>query len=350
MKEMSFDELKEALKYVRRLLLTIIIDRSGARLKELKPLLKETTREIDYNIELMLSSGSQVEEKTQAALQEIKVIWDAFQKTRDEEIIPALHKGNFDYATKLASGIQEERYRQFISIAELVDFSHSLEAMLKQKTKTIRDIFFVFVRLFTDLMELFDAQIGGHCKRVSAMSKGLAEKIGLEGPEVDLIEAASNLHTIGLLGVPRALFYKDEKDLNKKEKDLLRNSPVLAQEFLSSIDTLKQAGLIIRGHMERYDGTGYPDGLKKDEIQIGSRILAVCKYYDQVVHSTEKPMKRDDAIELLQDESGNMLDPKVVNSFVEFKTEKIINDVSLNSIDRMRQRSRRKIKVCKEAV
>lgn len=317
-KEMSFDELKEALKYVRRLLLTIIIDRSGERLKELQPILKKTTILIDENIALMLSKDSQVEEKTQAALHEIKEIWGAFQKTRDEEILPALREGRFDDAIKLASGVQEERYRQFISIAELVDFSQSLENMLEQKTKDIRNNIFVFVRLFTDLMELFDSHLGGHCKRVSVMAKSLAEKVGLERKDVDLIEAASNLHTIGLIGVPRVVFHTEEKDLNKREKALLRNSPVLAQELLSSIDILKQAGVIIRGHMERYDGTGYPDGLKGEEIHIGARILAVCKFYDTLRYRTNHPLHRQDAIEHLKSESGHMLDPNVVDSFVQF--------------------------------
>ncbi|MEE9524244.1 MAG: GGDEF domain-containing protein [Thermodesulfovibrionales bacterium] len=129
MEEMRFYEFKGELKEVRRLLLTMTLDRSGERLKELEASLMETTSVIDNSIARMLNDGSQVEEKIRAVVLEIKDIWEAFKKTRDEEILPALHEGRFDDATKLASGVQEERYRKFISIAELVDLSQSLERM-----------------------------------------------------------------------------------------------------------------------------------------------------------------------------------------------------------------------------
>lgn len=318
MSDIRLYELKEGLQEVRRLLVTMVMDRSGASTTDLMPALMETTRGIEDNIAAILSKSAEVQPRIRTAVKEISEIWEAFRETRDEEIIPALRDGRFDEATKIAAGVQEERYKEFISIVELVDLSQGLERAVSEQTREIRENFFVFVRLFTDLMELFDAAVGGHCKRIAVMARGLAEKMGLSLNDAELIEAAANLHTIGLIGLPRNIFHKSVKSLTERERALLRHNPVLSQRLLSSIDILKQAGLIIRSHMEHYDGTGFPDGLRREEIPMGAKILAVCKLYETLRHREENPLLRLDAIAVVQRESGKSLDPEVVNSFVEF--------------------------------
>lgn len=318
MSDIRLYELKEGLQEVRRLLVTMVMDRSGASTTDLMPALMETTRGIEDNIAAILSKSAEVQPRIRTAVKEISEIWEAFRETRDEEIIPALRDGRFDEATKIAAGVQEERYKEFISIVELVDLSQGLERAVSEQTREIRENFFVFVRLFTDLMELFDATVGGHCKRIAVMARGLAEKMGLSLNDAELIEAAANLHTIGLIGLPRNIFHKSVKSLTERERALLRHNPVLSQRLLSSIDILKQAGLIIRSHMEHYDGTGFPDGLRREEIPMGAKILAVCKLYETLRHREENPLLRLDAIAVVQRESGKSLDPEVVNSFVEF--------------------------------
>ncbi len=318
MSDMRLYELKEGLQEVRRLLVTMVLDRSGARTIDLMPALTETTTTIDARIKDMLHEGAEVQPKIRSAVLEIKEIWEDFRKTRDEQIIPALKEGRYDDATRIASGIQEKRYREFISIAELVDLNQELERAVSEQTREIRENFFVFIRLFTDLTELFDASVGGHCKRIAVLARGLAEKMGLPLKDVELIEAAANLHTIGLIGLPRNIFHKKSRSLSERERALLRHNPVLSQSLLSSVDMLKQAGLIIRSHMERYDGTGFPDKLRREEINLGARILAVCKLYETVRHREDNPLLRLDAMAVVRRESGKGLDPEVVNSFVEF--------------------------------
>ncbi len=336
MGDMRLYELKEVFGEVRRLLVTMVLDKSGARTLELMPQLSEITESIDDKIAEMLKDGSAVQEEIRFAVLEIKEIWDAFRKTRDEEIIPALKAGRFDEARSVASGIQEERYREFLSIAELVDLSQGLESAVEKQTEVIRENFFAFIGLFTDLIELFDASLGGHCKRVAAMAKGIALKMELPERQIEMIEAAANLHTIGLIGMPREVFHKKSNALSERERTLLQHSPLLSQELLSSIDLLKEAGLIIRNHMERYDGTGFPEGLSRDEIHIGSRILALCRLYEMVTHREEHPLRRFDAIAYVREESGKALDPEVVNVFREFmeggKEDRLIQRISLADI------------------
>lgn len=202
--------------------------------------------------------------------------------------------------------------------AELVDLNHNLEAKVLEKTRKIRENFFSFVKIFADLMELYDPVIGGHNKRVAVMAKALAAEMGLDEQEVDLVEAAALLHSVGLIGVPRSILDKDEKSLSMNERAVLRHSPVLTQSLFSSIDTLRQVGILIRCHNERFDGGGYPDGLREEEIPLGSRIVAVCKLYDRMKHCEDGDPYLSNPLYCLSKESGKALDPEVVSSFIKF--------------------------------
>lgn len=210
--------------------------------------------------------------------------------------------------------LHELTARQNIELGEL---NRNLEAKVAEKTRKIRDNFFAFVRLFSDLMEIYDENVGGHSKRVAAIARGVALKFGFDAADVDLIESAALLHNIGLIGVPRDIIDKDEDYLNEDEKALLRHNPVLSQDLLRSMDTLRQVGIIIRSHTERYDGTGYPDGLRKDEIHIGSKIIAVCKLYDRL-RSGHKRMTQAEAVACLSAERSKGFDPEVIDVFAGF--------------------------------
>lgn len=204
--------------------------------------------------------------------------------------------------------------------AELFSLNQGLEAKVAEKTRKIRENFFGFVRLFADLMELYDQHVGGHSKRVAALSRGLADKIGLKPGEVDMVETAALLHNIGLIGIPRDILEKEEQYLQENEKALLKQNPILSQDLLSSIGELKPVGNIIRSHMEKYDGKGYPDGIKGTDIHIGARIIAVCKLFDGMsLFPSKKPLA--EVFEIIKNERGKGLDPAVVDMFFELLKE-----------------------------
>ncbi len=200
---------------------------------------------------------------------------------------------------------------------ELKDLNENLEDKVREQTKEIRENFFGFVRMFADLMSLYDPQLGGHVKRVAIFSMELAESMEMDDADVELLEISALLHDIGLIGIPREVLKRVESGLlsNASEEKFVKKNPVTTQALLAHIDILMQAGLIIRGHMERFDGKGYPDGLKGEEIHIGARILAVCKAYDRLVY---KKQKLDDgpAIEYLRNCAGKDFDPQVVATFI----------------------------------
>lgn len=194
---------------------------------------------------------------------------------------------------------------------ELTELNRGLEARVAEKTRKIRENFFAFVRIFADIMELHDPDIGGHSKRVAELSTELAARMGLDEQERDLIGTAGLLHGVGLIGAPRHILGKNEDDLTDNERALLRHSPLLTQSLLASIDTLREAGVIIRCHMERFDGKGYPDGLRKEEIPLGARILAACKVYDTARFERATLGSHVRPPEWVRAEMGKWLDPEV---------------------------------------
>lgn len=200
--------------------------------------------------------------------------------------------------------------------SDLLSMNKGLEAKAEE-AKKLKENFLSFVRIFTDVVELHDQNIGGHSKRVAALARGLSKKMGLTEEQSELLETAALLHNIGLVGVPKEILDKEEDTLTVSERALLKHNPKLSQHLISPVETLRQAGAIIRSHMERYDGRGYPDGLKGEEINTGSKILAVCKMYDRLRHSRKK-INLLDIISRIKEEKGLSLDPAITDAFLEF--------------------------------
>lgn len=213
--------------------------------------------------------------------------------------------------------LQAETMRQNEKLYEL---NQTLEKRVEDRTAKLRESFFAFAGLCADMIELHDRASGGHCKRVAAMAKGLAQRLGITGSELEIVWAAALLHQIGLVGVPRHVLEKPEIELEEDEWALLRNNPVLSQELLSGIDILRQVGLVVRSQKECFDGTGYPDGLKGEEINYCSRILAVCAEYDRLRHLAT-PFSKVEALAVVERGRGKKFDPAIVEAFLKYATE-----------------------------
>ncbi len=326
MKVIDLHELKENLKDVRGALLRMILERRGSESEGSRRELDRLSSSIERRFEELLGPQSGVCEGLRPSLAEARDIWHAFRKTRDTEIIPAVLEGRFDDASAIAMGIQEERFREFTSIVDLVENSQNLETRVEEKTREVRENFFSFIRVFADIMELFDPATGGHSKRVARLVRRLAERIGLRDNDLDLVVASAYLHTIGLIAIPRDVIDKDESRLTEQEKEMLSGYPQIGQGLLSSVDVLRQAGVVIRSHLERYDGLGQPDGLKGEEIHIGARILAVCRAYDHARNRRHAPALHREAIEEVRRMSGTVLDPMVVAEFVTLEEKAFSQD------------------------
>jgi len=167
-------------------------------------------------------------------------------------------------------------------------------------------------------LELRDKETEGHTRRVTDMTLRLARALGVDKTELAHIRRGAILHDIGKMGIPDSILLKPGA-LSEDEWELMRLHPVFAYEWLSSISYLRRAMDIPYCHHEKWDGTGYPRGLKGDEIPLAARIFAVVDVWDAL--NSDRPYRkawpREKVIEYLREQSGRHFDPKVVEVFLD---------------------------------
>jgi diguanylate cyclase (GGDEF)-like protein/putative nucleotidyltransferase with HDIG domain len=157
-----------------------------------------------------------------------------------------------------------------------------------------------------------------HVHRVQTYATGLARVFGLNEREIEALKAGALLHDIGKLAVPDYILNKPDK-LTPAEFDQMKVHTIVGAEILSRVAFPYPVVPIVRHHHERWDGRGYPDGLRGEQIPITARILSVVDCFDAVREDRQyrKAMTRDQAIDLIKSSSGTMYDPKVVSLFLE---------------------------------
>lgn len=167
-------------------------------------------------------------------------------------------------------------------------------------------------------LELRDQETEGHSQRVVEMTVKLAKGMGLSFSEVIHARRGALMHDIGKIGVPDSILYKPGK-LTEEEWIVMRQHPVFAYNSLSGISFLEPALDIPHYHHEKWDGTGYPKGLKGEEIPITARIFAIIDVYEAL--NSDRPYRKawplEKTIEHIEKESGKHFDPLVVQKFIE---------------------------------
>ncbi len=179
--------------------------------------------------------------------------------------------------------------------------------------------FFDSIRIFVDLIELYNPFFGGHSKRTALFSRLIAAKYELKEKELESIETAGMLHDIGMIGIPQRITDMPFGELEGEDKAIYEQHPVLGQITLGPIERFKEIGSFIRSHHERFDGKGFPDELKGESIPLAARIIAVADIYDKIKERGLSPRSspsNQDALKYLKDESGTIFDPQVVTHFL----------------------------------
>lgn len=180
--------------------------------------------------------------------------------------------------------------------------------------KTNMDI----IRALSDAIDASDPYTNGHSLRVTAFSMSIGREIGLNAEMLETLEYGALLHDIGKIGVRDSILSKSEK-LTVDEFDHIKKHPVIGDTIISNVDFLKKMRPVVRNHHEKYDGTGYPDGLKSTSIDILARIVSVADTYDAITsdrpYRTAKSHER--ALSILMENKGTQFDPEVVDVFVE---------------------------------
>lgn len=173
------------------------------------------------------------------------------------------------------------------------------------------------------LVEARDAFTGEHTKVVEEFAKKIAGEMGLEASEVRLIGMVGKLHDIGKVAIPDTILQKPGA-LSEEEWALMHKHPLIGSDVVSRVPTLRMTAPGIRGHHERWDGTGYPDGLAGEKIPLAARIVSVADCFSAM--TTDRPYRaarsQAGALEELRRAAGTHFDPTVVNAMERLFTHK----------------------------
>lgn len=167
------------------------------------------------------------------------------------------------------------------------------------------------------ISEAKDAQLAGRGERIASYAVAVAKKLNLSRKERLMIEYAAYLQEIGNAGIPISL-----PDLinpqTEYQQDALRKHTILGAEIISHVDFLKDVAPIIKHHHENWDGSGLPDGLKGEEIPLGSRIISICAAYDSLEQPRygESGASKEEVLQKIQAAAGKRFDPCIVQVFI----------------------------------
>ncbi len=173
-----------------------------------------------------------------------------------------------------------------------------------------------FEKLTQSLMER-NHYTGAHSEDVAQLAQRIARAFGLPEDEVDRIGAAARVHDLGKVAIPDSILLKED-GLTPEEWKAIQQHPVMSVELLKGLEVYDGSLEIIEHHHEHWDGTGYPAGLKGEQIPLGARILALADIYNALI--TDRPYRKaytkEEALEIIRGMSGKELDPKVVEAFL----------------------------------
>ncbi len=157
-----------------------------------------------------------------------------------------------------------------------------------------------------------------HSARVAVLAVATGEKLGMSDEELLVLRRAAELHDIGKVAISESILSK-LGSLSEEEIQIMRQHATLALEILGTVQALKPTLPLIKHHHERWDGTGYPDGLAGEQIPLGARIIAVAEVYDILTHGApwKEPLGLEEAKAEIRRCAGTQFDPQVVEAFLQ---------------------------------
>src|SRR6266542_6390599 len=245
-----------------------------------------------------------------------------------ESAIDALRLGAFDYLMKpfdlrqVEAVVQRALEHQALIVGKQ-RYDNHLEELVEQRTEeldlalnSLEDAYRSTLKALTSALETRDAETHGHSERVVTYSLRLGREYGLDQRQMKALEFGSLLHDIGKIGVPDSILRKPAK-LTDEEWVLMREHPLHGQQILRGIEFLTGAARVVAQHHEKWDGSGYPLGLREDEIDLCARIFSVADAFDAM--TSDRVYRRGKSYEAaaqeLDDWTGRQFDPKVVTAF-----------------------------------
>jgi putative nucleotidyltransferase with HDIG domain len=242
--------------------------------------------------------------------------------------LEAIRRGAYDYILK-----PFERDQLYLSVRRALEhrrlvlenrnYQRNLERIVEERTAQLTRTLSELERSYDYTLEalggaldLKDAETEGHCQRVTAYTIAIAKAMGVGTAELHKMARAAFLHDIGKMAIPDEILGKPGP-LSDEERAIMRRHCDIGHAVLLRIPFLREPAEIVLAHQERYDGTGYPRGLKDDQIPLGARIFAVADTLDAMI--SDRPYRKALPLSAAKDEirahSGTQFDPKVVEVF-----------------------------------
>lgn len=245
-----------------------------------------------------------------------------FLTALDEEADEArgLALGAVDYITKPIRGsIVKARIKAHM---KLHLYQEELEEMVRQRTEELREGYIDTIRRLTLAAEYHDEDTGGHLRRISRYTQTIARQMGLDRKFAETIFYASPMHDVGKVAIPSSIL-KKTGPLNETEWKIMKDHTVIGARILkgSRSPYLRMAFHIARSHHERWNGSGYPEGLQGETIPMAARIMNICDQYDALRSNRpyKQPFDHEKAFAILTEGDGRTspdhFDPKVLEAF-----------------------------------
>jgi len=258
-----------------------------------------------------------------------------------EAAVDCLRRGAVDYLLKppkltdLIRAIERALAKRRIELARK-RYQKKLERKVRDRTgelrTALRNIQGTYQTTLLALVRALDArehETSDHSQRVVKYTEAIADRLSLRGPELEEIGRGALLHDIGKIGVPDAVLLKPAK-LTTEEWKEMRRHPDIGYEMIQNIEFLSTPATIVLSHQEKFDGKGYPRGLRGEEIHIGARIFAVADTLDAM--TSDRPYRKGTTFENAVDEiercAGSQFDPEVVRAFL---------DIGVKSLRRIKE-------------
>ena len=259
-------------------------------------------------------------------------------KTKDDEFLPilalsaergqdvrlrALESGATDFLNKPYESVEVVmRIRNMIETRllhkQVRDQNKILEEKVLERTKELRETRLDIIHRLARAAEYRDNDTGIHIIRMSQYCAKLAEAVGMSPTQCDLVLNASPLHDIGKIGIPDSILLKPGK-LTPDEWEIMKTHTTIGAELLSGSNSplMKMAQIITLTHHEKWDGSGYPRGLKGEDIPLVGRICSICDVFDAL--TSNRPYKKawtpKEAMTEIQQQSGKHFDPQLLKPF-----------------------------------
>lgn len=241
--------------------------------------------------------------------------------------VPIMHKGDMIGLIYVDNRLQSGMFtKEDLDLLTAISFSAAISIEnaqlfenLQQSKKILEVAYDSTLEGWARALELRDQDTVGHTHRVTEVTVELAKLFKLNGPQLTNIKRGALLHDIGKMAVPDHILRKPGP-LTIEEQDVMRKHPTYARDMLSKISFLQQVLDIPYNHHERWDGTGYPNGIKGNEIPLAARIFAVVDVWDALINN--RPYRpawpRNKAKTYIHEHAGTQFDPQVVAMFLHF--------------------------------